>query len=74
MTILSTIATTQDKTRIFIDRPALYKAMTSTDLHNNLLMKNINAEVFEMAGRVGIDCLTIELFEVATLLKEMKII
>jgi hypothetical protein len=69
-----TIANTADTTRIFINRSSLNSAMTTTDLHNHFLLQNLNAEVFEMAGKVGIDCLTIELLEVATLLKELGII
>jgi hypothetical protein len=69
-----TIANTADTTRIFINRSSLNSAMTTTDLHNHFLLHNLNAEVFEMAGKVGIDCLTIELLEVATLLKELGII
>jgi len=69
-----TIANTADTTRIFIDRSGLNSAMTTTDLHNHFLLQNLNAEVFEMAGKVGIDCLTIELLEVATFLKELGII
>jgi hypothetical protein len=69
-----TIATTSDTTRIFIDRSSLDAAMTPTDLHNHFLQQNLNTEVFRMAGRVGIDCLTIELIEVSTLLKELGII
>jgi len=69
-----TIANTADTTRIFINRSSLNSAMTTTDLHNHFLLQNLNAEVFEMAGKVGVDCLTIELLEVATLLKELGII
>jgi len=69
-----TIANTADTTRIFINRSSLNSAMTTTDLHNHFLLQNLNAEVFEMAGKVGIDCLTIELLEVAALLKELGII
>ena len=68
------IAATNDTTRIFIDRSNLNAAMTTTDLHNHFLQQNLNTEVFRMAGRVGIDCLTIELIEVSTLLKELGII
>jgi len=31
---------------------------------------NLNSEVFEMAGRIGIDCLTIELADVVPVLKQ----
>jgi hypothetical protein len=69
-----TIATLSDKTRIFIDRDALRESMTPETLQRHLGHQNLNAEVFMMAGQVGIDCLTIELLEVATLLKELGII
>lgn len=68
------IATTSDTTRIFIDRARLAQAMTTTDLHNHFLLQNLNAEVFEMAGRVGIDCLTIELADVVPMLVGLNII
>jgi hypothetical protein len=35
---------------------------------------NLNAEVFEMAGRIGIDCLTIELADVVPLLQQHGLI
>lgn len=69
-----TIATTQDTTRIFIDRAALEKVMTITDFHSRFQESHFNTEVFRMAGQVGVDCLTIELFEVAAFLKDLKII
>jgi len=68
------IAATNDQTRIFIDHAALTATMTPNTLQRHLAHENLNAEVFQMAGRVGIDCLTIELFEVATLLKKLGII
>jgi len=69
-----TIATTSDTTRIFIDRARFAQAMSVDTLRGHLNEINLNAEVFEMAGRIGIDCLTIELIEVSTLLKELGII
>jgi len=69
-----TIATTSDTTRIFIDRARFTQAMSEDTLRGHLNEINLNAEVFEMAGRIGIDCLTIELIEVSTLLKEIGII
>ena len=69
-----TIANTADTTRIFINRSSLNSAMTTTDLHNHFLQQNLNTEVFRMAGRVGIDCLTIELAEVVPLLKQHGLI
>ena len=69
-----TIATTSDTTRIFIDRTRLIQAMSVATLQRHLNEVNLNAEVFEMAGRVGIDCLTIELADVVPVLKQHGLI
>jgi hypothetical protein len=69
-----TIATHSDTTRIFIDRPRFIQAMTTAALQGHLCDRNLNAEVFEMAGRVGIDCLTIELADVVPVLKQHGLI
>lgn len=69
-----TIATTADTTRIFIDRSRFIEAMSVTALQNHFNDLNLNSEVFEMAGRVGIDCLTIELADVVPVLKQHGLI
>ena len=69
-----TIATTADTTRIFIDRSRFIEAMRVTTLQNHFNDLNLNSEVFEMAGRVGIDCLTIELADVVPVLKQHGLI
>jgi hypothetical protein len=69
-----TIATISDTTRIFIDRTRFVQAMTTATLQDKLNEVNLNAEVFEMAGRVGIDCLTIELADVVPVLKQHGLI
>ncbi len=69
-----TIATTTDTTRILIEHTNLIQLMTPETLQRHLGDKNLNAEVFPMAGRVGIDCLLIELPEVVALLKEIGIL
>lgn len=69
-----TIATTSDTTRIFIDRPRFVRAMSVAALQRHLCDRNLNAEVFEMAGRIGIDCLTIELADVVPVLKQYGLI
>jgi hypothetical protein len=68
------IATPADETRIFIDRTALLETMTMNTLERSLREEGINAEVFTMAGRVGIDFRTIDLMKVATLLKSTGLI
>jgi hypothetical protein len=68
------IATTADTTRIFIDRTRFIQAISVVTLQRHLSDINLNAEVFEMAGRVGIDCLTIELADVVPLLKQHGLI
>ena len=47
-----TIAIPSDTTRIFIDRSRFITAMTTAALQGHLNDVNLNAEVFEMAGRV----------------------
>ncbi|WP_296643428.1 hypothetical protein [Roseinatronobacter sp.] len=69
-----TIATISDTTRIFIDRTRLIQAMSVATLQRHINEVNLNAEVFEMAGRVGIDCLTIELADVVPVLKQHGLI
>ena len=49
-----TIAIPSDTTRIFIDRTRFVQAMSTATLQGKLNEVNLNAEVFEMAGRVGI--------------------
>ena len=48
--------------------------MSATTLQSHLNDQSLNAEVFEMAGRVGIDCLTIELADVVPVLKQHGLI
>ena len=69
-----TIAIPSDTTRIFIDRSRFVTAMTTATLQGKLNEVNLNAEVFEMAGRIGIDCLTIELADVVPVLKQHGLI
>ncbi len=69
-----TIATTTDTTRIFIDRSRFMQAMSVAALQNHFNDLNLNSEVFEMAGRIGIDCLTIELADVVPVLKQHGLI
>ena len=68
------IATTSDTTRIFIDPSRFIEAMTVPALQGHFNDVNLNAEVFEMAGRIGIDCLTIELADVVPLLQQHGLI
>ena len=68
------IATTSDTTRIFFDRTSFIQAMSTAALQGHLNDINLNAEVFEMAGQVGIDCLTIELADVISVLKQHGLI
>ena len=68
------IATSDDTARIFIDRSRFMQAMTVPALQRHFDDLSLSAEVFEMAGRVGIDCLTIELADVAALLKQHRLI
>ena len=69
-----TIAIPSDTTRIFIDRTRFVQVMTTAALQRHLNDINLIAEVFEMAGRVGIDCLTIELADVVPVLKQQGLI
>ena len=69
-----TIATTADTTRIFIDRARFVQAMSTAALQGHLNDLNLNSEVFEMAGRIGIDCLTIELPDVVQVLQQHGLI
>jgi hypothetical protein len=64
------VAIPSDTTRIFIDRSRFIEAMSTAMLQGHLNDLNLNSEVFEMAGRVGIDCLTIELADVVAVLKQ----
>jgi hypothetical protein len=68
------IATTTDATRIFIDRSRFVQAMSVAALQDHFNDLNLNSEVFEMAGRIGIDCLTIELADVVPVLKQHGLI
>jgi hypothetical protein len=68
------IATTTDTTRIFIDRSRFIQAMSVATLQSHFNDLNLNSEVFEMAGRIGIDCLTIELADVVPVLKQHGLI
>ena len=69
-----TIATTSDTTRIFFERTRLVQAMSIAALQGHFNDRSLNAEVFEMAGRIGIDCLTIELADVVPVLKQHGLI
>jgi len=68
------IATTTDTIRIFIDRSHFVQAMSVAALQDHFNDLNLNSEVFEMAGRIGIDCLTIELADVVPVLKQHGLI
>ena len=68
------IATTTDTTRIFIDRSRFIQAMSVAALQGRFNDLNLNSEVFEMAGRIGIDCLTIALADVVPVLKQHGLI
>ena len=68
------IAIPSDTTRIFIDRPRFVQAMSVAALQHHLNDQSLNAEVFEMAGRIGIDCLTNELADVVPVLKQHGLI
>ena len=68
------IATTTDTTRIFIDRSRFVQAMSVAALQDHFNDLNLNSEVFRMAGRIGIDCLTIELADVVPVLKQHGLI
>jgi hypothetical protein len=68
------IATPSDTTRIFIDRARFVQAMSVTALQGHFNDQNLNSEVFEMVGRIGIDCLTIELADVVPVLKQHGLI
>ncbi len=46
----------------------------ATALQGHFNDRSLNAEVFEMAGRIGIDCLTIELADVVPVLKQQGLI
>lgn len=69
-----TVATPSDTTRIFIDRPRFLQTMSPAALQRHLNDQSLNAEVFEMAGRIGIDCLTVELADVVPVLKQHGLI
>jgi hypothetical protein len=68
------IALPSDTTRIFIDRTRFVQEMSAAALQSHLNDVNLNAEVFEMAGRIGIDCLTVELADVVPVLKQHGLI
>ena len=63
-----------DETRIFIDRNALLETMSVNTLERSLRAAEIDAEVFAMSGRIGIDIRTTDLMKAATLLKETGLI
>ena len=69
-----TYALPTDETRIFIDRTALLETMTVNTLERSLRARGIEAEVFAMAGRIGIDIRTVDLMKAATLLKHTGLI
>ena len=68
------IAIPSDTTRIFIDRTRFVQAMSPATLQGHFNDLNLNSEVFEMAGRIGIDCLTIELADVVPVLQQHGLI
>ena len=68
------IAIPSDTTRIFIDRARFVQAMSTATLQGHLNDQSLNAEVFEMAGLIGIDCLTIELPDVVQVLQQHGLI
>lgn len=68
------IAIPSDTTRIFIDRPRFVQAMSVATLQGHFNENSLNVEVFEMAGRIGIDCLTIELADVVPVLQQHGLI
>ena len=67
-------ATPDCKTRILIDRAEFHKTMTMNVLERSLRDAGIEVEVFAMATNIGIDCRTLDLMKVATMLKEIGII
>lgn len=67
------IATT-DTTRILIDHSHFVQAMSVAALQDQFNELNLNSEVFEMAGRIGIDYLTIKLADVVPVLKQQGLI
>ena len=69
-----TYALPTDETRIFIDRNALLETMTVNTLERSFRDDGIKAEVFAMAGRIGIDIRTVDLMKAATLLKATGLI
>ena len=69
-----TYALPTDETRIFIDRNALLETMTVNTLERSLRARGIEAEVFAMAGRIGIDIRTVDLMKAATFLKHTGLI
>ena len=54
--------------------PDVAARMIAAALQGHLNAQSLNAEVFEMAGRIGIDCLTIELADVVPVLKQHGLI
>lgn len=68
------IATTSDTTRIFIDRARFVQMMSVATLQGHFNDLNLNSEVFELAGRIGIDCLTVELADVVPVLQQHGLI
>jgi hypothetical protein len=48
--------------------------MSTAALQGHLNDRSLNAEVFEMAGRIGIDCLTVELADVVPVLQQHGLI
>jgi hypothetical protein len=70
----STAANTET-TRIFFGLEEFHKVCNIHDMHRTLHMECLeNYEVFLMAGRVGIDCRTADLLNVATILTALKLI
>jgi hypothetical protein len=48
--------------------------MSVAALQGHFNDQNLNSEVFEMVGRIGIDCLTIELADVVPVLQQHGLI
>lgn len=68
------IATSQDRTRILIDRASLLDKMSPSTLERILNAAGLEAEVFTMATSVGVDCRTRDLVKISATLHEAGLI
>jgi len=65
----------EQTTRIFFTSREFKNVCDINAMHRKLHMEGLeNYEVFEMAGKVGIDCRTPDLLKVATILTELDLI